>query len=265
MSQKMRELRNTEEGIWQNPDNYRDKNMTYKLKRPLKKLSDEQFLEDIKRYIKSSYEFYNSKVPELRVLGRRLHEEYELKKFYKVFNKLWNSGYNQERSLAIYTLQLYKEDFDLDTWKFIKIKLKDMKSWDQIDSVSENIIGEILKKNSVLEKEIIKFSNDRSIWFKRISLISTIPYLKHKKNVKFSLKIVEQLLYHKENQIEMAVGRVLKEMSKIDPESTKRFILKHMNMSDETFMHSTENLKELRKIRKLKKLKPKKRKFVFWR
>ena len=239
--------------------------MSYKLKRPLKKLSDKQFLEDIKRYIKSSYEFYNTKVPELRVLGRRLHEGYKLEKFYKVFSKLWNSGYNQERSLAIYTLQLYKEDFDIDTWKFIKTKLKDMKSWDQIDSVSENIIGEILIRNNNLEKEIIKFSRDKSIWFKRISLISTIPYLKHKKRVKFSLKIVENLLYQKENQIEIAVGKVLKEMSKVDPESTKRFILKHMNMSDNTFMYSTENLKELRKIRKLKKLKPNKRRLIFWR
>jgi len=194
-----------------------------------------------------------------------LHEEYELKQFYKIFNKLWNSGYDQERSLAIYTLQLYKDNFNLETWRFIKTKLKDMKSWDQIDSVSENIIGEILLKNSELEREIIRFSKDKSVWFRRISLISIIPYIKRKGKIKFSLKIAENLLYHKEEQIEFAVGRVIKEISKVDPESAKRFILKHMNMSENVFIHSTENLRELRKIRKIKKLKPNRRGFFFWK
>ena len=58
--------------------------MTYKLKRQLKKLGNKQFTEDIKKYIKSSHEFYEKRVPEMKVLAKRLHDEHSLKQFYKI-------------------------------------------------------------------------------------------------------------------------------------------------------------------------------------
>ena len=61
---------------------------------------------------------------EIRTLAKRLHEEHSLKEFYSIFNKLWKSGYHEEMSLALYTLQLYENGFDLKTWKFLKPKLK---------------------------------------------------------------------------------------------------------------------------------------------
>ena len=63
----------------------------------------------IKNFIKSTHNFYSSKVPEISTLARRLYEEHDLKSFYRTFNRLWNSGYHNERVLAIYTLKLYKE------------------------------------------------------------------------------------------------------------------------------------------------------------
>ena len=78
------------------------------------------------------------------------------KKFYKVFDKLWNSGYEKERCLAVYSLQLYKDDFDNSTWKFLKPKLKDIQDKEQLKSVRE-ISKEIIKKNPKLEKKILKY------------------------------------------------------------------------------------------------------------
>jgi hypothetical protein len=53
----------------------------YKLKRQLKKLGNKQFAEDIKVYIKSPYEFYGVRVPELRTLAR----DYTKNILYKIF------------------------------------------------------------------------------------------------------------------------------------------------------------------------------------
>ena len=152
--------------------------MTYRLKRQLRKLSDKQFAEDIKRFIKSPYEFYGVRVPEIRVLAKRLHEEHGLKEFYSIFNKLWKSGYHEEMSLALYTLQLYEKEFDIQTWKFLKPKLKDIKTWDQIDAISTFIIGKILVKYPKLEKEILKLSKNKDFWTRRIAIVSTLPRIK---------------------------------------------------------------------------------------
>jgi len=227
--------------------------MVYKSKKQLKKLSDKQFFEDIKKYIKSYHSFYESRVPELKVLANRLHEEYDLKEFYKVFNKFWNSGYNEERTLAVHTLQLYKEDFDLDTWRFLKPKLKDIKSWDKVDSVSSKIIGEILVRNRKLENEIMVLANSNDIWFKRMAIMATIPLIKENHH-ELSLKICEMFIHDKYKQIQEGVGLILKEIGEQKPAVAKKFILKNIHMPIISFDIATQNMKELRKLRDVKKL-----------
>lgn len=227
--------------------------MVYKSKKQLQKLSNVQIFDDIKKYIKTSHTFYETRVPELKVLAKRLHEEYNLKNFYRVFNKLWNSGYHEEKSLALQTLQLYNDKFDMETWRFLKPKLKNIKSWDKVDMVSLNIIGEILVRNRRLGKEILEMANSGNVWLKRMAIISTIPLIKNKET-DFPLKISEICLYSKEEPIQMANGILLKEISEQKPAVTKKFILKNMHMPMTTFNIATDNMKELRKLRNVKKL-----------
>lgn len=228
--------------------------MKYTIKRELKRLSDKEFAEDIKTYIKSTHKFYGIKVPELRTLAKRLHKEHFLKDFYKVFNKLWKSGYHEEMSLAIYTLQLYEKEFNIETWNFLKPKLKDLKSWDQVDAVSSFVIGKILIKYPQLEKEILKLSKSRDMWSRRIAIVSTLPLIK-KGETKLAMRLIGDYVYDEENYIQKATGWMIREVGNKKPEIAKRFILKHMNMPSITFSYATEHLKALRKVRKLKKLK----------
>jgi 3-methyladenine DNA glycosylase AlkD len=239
--------------------------MTYTLKRELRKLSNKQFADDIKRYIKSPYHFYGIRVPEIRTLAKRLHEEHSLKEFYSIFNKLWKSGYHEEMSLALYTLQLYESEFDLNTWKFLKPKLKDIKTWDQIDAVSTFIIGKILLKHPSLEKELIKLSKSHNFWMRRIAIVSTLPKIK-KGDIRLTMYLAEKYLYDKEHYMQKATGWMLREAAKQKPEIVKKFVLKHINMPAICFSYTTErDLKDLRKVRKIKKLTSDKGgRFLFW-
>jgi|SRR3989344_1997258 len=228
--------------------------MAFEVKRQLKKLSDKHFAENIKRYIKSPYEFYGIHVPEIRTMAKHLYDEHELKDFYRVFNRLWNSGYHEEMSLALYTLQLYEKEFDINTFYFLKPKLNDIKSWDQIDAVSSSIIGKILLKDSRLEKELIKLSKSNNFWMRRIAIVSTLPKIKTG-DIGLTMKLAEDYIKDTEPYIQKATGWMLREAGKQKPEVVKRFILKHMNMPPIAFSYATEKMTELRKLRKLKKLK----------
>ena len=238
----------------------------HKLTRQLKKLSNKQFAEDIKKYIQSPYEFYGIRVPELRTLARRLHDEHKIEDFYRVFNRLWKSGYHEEMSLAIYTLQLYKEEFNLNTWRFLKTKLKDMKSWDQIDIVGTNISGYILIKYPQLEREIIKLSRSKNMWMRRLAIVSSYPLIKQG-NIRLTMKLAEDYVKDNEDYIQKATGWMLREAGKQRPEIVKRFILKHIHMPPICFSYATErDLKDLRKVRRLKRLSRDKRgRFLWWK
>jgi 3-methyladenine DNA glycosylase AlkD len=237
------------------------------MRRQLKKLKNKQFAEDIKTYITSPHEFYGVKIPELKTMAKRLHEEYKLKKFYKLFDKFWKSSYHEEMSLAIYTLQLYQDEFNLGTWRFLKTKLEDVKSWDQIDSIGSQIIGIILLKYPRLEKEILRFAKGENPWLKRMAIVSTLPLIKQG-DIRLAMKISEMYLEDKEEHIQKAVGWILRESAKQDKERVKKFILKHIHtLSNNTFHSATENMKELRKVRRLKKFKGNKprRRLLFWK
>jgi 3-methyladenine DNA glycosylase AlkD len=223
------------------------------IRKQLKKLSDKQFASDIKRYIKSPYEFYGVRVPEIRTLAKRLHEERNLKDFYKTFDKLWESGYHEEMSLALYALQLYEQEFDMKTWKFLKPRLKEIHTWDQIDAVSSFIIGKILLKHPKLEKELLKLSKSDNFWMRRIAIVSTLPRIKTG-DVKLTMKLAEDYIEDEEPYIQKATGWMLREAGKKDPEIVKRFILKHIHMPSLTFSYATEQMIDLRKVRKFKKL-----------
>ena len=227
--------------------------MTYEIRKQLKKLSDKEFAEDIKRYIKSPYEFYGVRVPEIRTMAKRLHDEHSLRQFYKIFNKLWKSGYHEEMSLALYALQLYEKDFDMATWNFLKPKLNQIKTWDQIDALSSFIIGKILLKYPKLEKELLKLSKNKDFWLRRIAIVSTLPRIKTG-DIRLTIQLAQDYINDEEPYIQKATGWMLREAGKQNPEIVKRFILKNIHMPSIAFSYATEQMIDLRKIRKLKKL-----------
>lgn len=220
----------------------------YKPKRKLRKLSNKQIAEDVKKYIRSSHEFYTTRVPELKTLSKRLHEEYDLNDFYKVFNRLWKSGY-REKYIAINTLQLYNEQFDLTTWKFLKPKLKEIKSLDIVDIVGSEIIGYIFLRHPELEDEILELARSKDLWMKRMVIVSALQFIKNKefRNI---LKLMEICIHNKEEYVQKALGWMLREIGNQDPEFLKRFLIQNKNMPERTFFYATENLKGLRRIRK---------------
>lgn len=220
----------------------------------LTRLRDKEFAGDIKKYIRTSHEFYGTKIPELKILAKRLFEEYDLKDFYRIFNRFWSSGYHEERSLAIYTLELYKEKFDLSTWNFIKTKLKEIKSWDKVDDVAMNILGETVLRNPFLEKEIIAMSRSKNIWYKRMGIMASIMLVRNN-NIKTSILMCEENLNNKDENVQKSVGLCLKEIGAKKPEVARRFILKNIKMPERIFYIATENMKDLRRIKEMKKLK----------
>ena len=144
-------------------------------------------------------------------------------------------------SLALYALQLYEEEFDMKTWKFLKSRLKEIQTWDQIDAVSTFIIGKILLKYPKLEKELLKLSKSDNFWMRRIAIVSTLPRIKTG-DIKLTMKLAEVYVKDKEPYIQKATGWMLREAGKKEPEIVKRFILKHIHMPSLAFSYATEQM-----------------------
>jgi hypothetical protein len=231
------------------------------IKKPLKKLSGRHFAQDIKKYIKSSHDFHNENIPELETMAKKLHEDHSLKNFYKIFNRLWKSNLTSEHSLALHTLAFYSNEFDYGTWSFLKLKLKEIKSWDQADYVGRKIVGEILLKVPSLKREMIKLAREGDVWMKKIVLSSVYPLIE-KGDYEFIFKISRLLIKNSSPQIQTSIGEIVCKISENKPGIARKFISDNRYMSQKTFDLATAHLKKRENSTNLRK---NKRGFLFWR
>ncbi|MDD5193534.1 MAG: DNA alkylation repair protein [Candidatus Nanoarchaeia archaeon] len=236
--------------------------MEYEIKRKLVRLNNRQCVDDIKKYISYSYDFYHTKVPEIIILAKKLHEEYELNDFYKVFNKLWKSNYHNSRVLAITALQFYKDDFNVETWNFLKPKLREIRGLDKVDSIGSEILGNILLRYPELEPQIINLAQNKNLRIRRMALVSTIPLIRQKE-FRLAFILIKMNMNDIEEPTQKTVGLLLKEIGVQNPEILKRFLIKNDNLSGIAFNSATENIKSFRKLRQINSSKLKK--LFFWK
>ena len=222
------------------------------MRKQLRTLKGKEFLGDVKQFIRGSHDFYKDKNPEIKTLARRLHEEYSLRGFYKLFNKLWKSGYHNERVMAVYALRMYEEDYDKETWKFLIPRLKEIKDYDEAERMGR-IIGHIIIKHPSLKREIMKISGRRNVYYRRIALASCFALIKEK-DWDYVFGLINDHLKDCEENIQELIGWLLREISVKNKTIVKKFVLKNIDMSKTIFDIVSEDFKELKKVRKLKKL-----------
>lgn len=210
-----------------------------------------------KRYLKSQYEFCGMKVPEMR----KIMKEYKNLDFYSalnLFDELWKSGNHEEMNCALYLLENYAKQNQIELWKFLMSRLDKATSWDLVDEMSGRILGVILADNINLMSEIKKMSESRNPWIRRTSIISTGKLI-GKNKIDFTLLLAEKLVYDDDIYVQKGAGWMLREAGKKNRLAVREFILRHLDMKPNAFSYATEKMIELREIRK-KKIKEEKNK-----
>lgn len=210
-------------------------------------LADKERAEHSKRYLKSSYDFYGLKVPEMR----KIMKEYRPLDFYSaldLFDELWNSGNHEEMNCALYLLSSYVKEHPLEIWKFLLERLDKAKSWDLIDELSSHILGKILLERIDLMSDIKKLSESKNPWFRRTSIISTYQLIR-KNKIELTLRLAEKLVYDNDVYVQKGAGWMLREAGKKNRLAVREFILIRLNMKPSAFSYATEKMLELRKIK----------------
>ena len=220
-------------------------------------LADKERAENGKRYLKSPYEFYGLKVPEMR----KVMKEYQYLDFYSalnLFDELWKSGNHEEMNCALYLISNYVKEHPMEIWKFLLERIEKAKSWDQIDEMSSHSLGKILLERIDLMSEIKKMSESKNPWLRRASIVSTCQLI-GKNKIELTLRLAEKLVYDNDIYVQKGAGWMLREAGKKNRLFVREFILTRLDMKPSAFSYATEKMPELREIKKeyLKKLKEK--------
>jgi len=217
------------------------------IRQKLKELGDKKKAEIVKKYMKSPYDFYGIKVPELRKIAKGINLE-----FYdalNLFDELWNSRNHEEMGLGLYLIHKYRKKYGLEIWKFLMERIEKAKTWDHIDELGMHTIGEIVAENLGLVSEIKKMSESGNPWMRRLSIVSNYPLIK-KNKIDLTFRLAEVLIYDDNEYVQKGAGWMLREAGKKQRIAVRDFILRHLNMKPVAFSYAIEKMKELREERK---------------
>ncbi|MBF0398406.1 MAG: DNA alkylation repair protein, partial [Desulfobacterales bacterium] len=130
----------------------------------------------------------------------------------------------------------FKKSNDNNRENIYKFYLKNSKfinNWDLVDSSAEHIVGAYLYNFD--RQPIYKLAVSKSLWERRISIISTYYFIKQNQ-FDDTLKISEILLRDKEDLIHKAVGWMLREVGKRNIENEELFLKKHYKTMPRTML-----------------------------
>jgi len=177
-------------------------------------------------YMQNKFVFLGIPKPKLKEIIKPYIKEgkkYELD--WKFIDICWKKNYREAQYAAVeYLDSLIKLLTDNDLPKLKKL-IVTRSWWETADSI-DAIVGKIILNYKQSEKEMLKWSTDKNIWLKRVSIDFQLQY-KEKTNQKLLEQVIVNNFGTDEFFINKSIGWSLREYSKTNQKWVKDFITKY--------------------------------------
>ena len=198
-----------------------------------------------KAYMRNQFEFYGLKTQERREIQKPfLQKEFLPSKdnMEIIVRKLWSLPQRDFHLVGQELVMKYHKNFTKQDIDLIQFLLINNSWWDTVDYISVHILGSYFKKfpeeiNNVCQRWML----EDNIWLHRACLLFQLKW-KKEIDAKLMASHINQLLGSKEFFINKAIGWVLREYSRTNPEWVLEFV-------EQTELHSLSRREALRLIR----------------
>ena len=164
--------------------------------------------------------FLGITAPDLRGIAKKFSQEISLQEL----TELIRSPIHEVRLCALIILvNKYKKEDSDKIYRYYLKHLNSVNNWDLVDTSAPHIVGDYLNKNPEKSKILLEFSRSENLWIRRISIVSTLAFIKNNEFNK-TLEIAKLLLNDGHDLIHKAVGWMLREIYKRDEVLIKRFL-----------------------------------------
>lgn len=181
----------------------------------------------MEKYMRNQFMFLGIKTPLRKNLTQQFFKATKIKEedFQPEFvRSLWQSIEREYQYVAMDYIglslkKLRKEDL------FLLEELITTKSWwDTADMLAQKAVGKIASEHPEVISEIIeKWNESENMWLQRSALLFQLKYKEHT-DEKLLYRFINDHASSKEFFIQKAIGWVLREYSKTNPDSVKQFI-----------------------------------------
>ena len=191
---------------------------------------NETVAEKQEAYLKHKFQLLGIKTPQRKELQKPFLSKNSRPKKENLSDitiKLWNLPSREFQYVAIdlnrlYLRQMQEKDIDI-----FECMITSKSWWDSVDLIAVNLVGHYFKLFPQNKFEIIdKWMSSENIWLHRTCLIFQLKY-KQETDLELLAQIIEPLIGTKEFFINKAIGWILREYSRTNPEWVVEFVDKH--------------------------------------
>jgi len=183
-----------------------------------------------KAYLKGRFEFFGLKTPIRRDIQKPFLDKNYLppkSELEPLVRELWAKPEREFHYFAQELTHKYTKQFeesDIDLFEFMAMHWS---WWDTLDFIAPKLMGDYFKKYPQKRNLYIdKWLDSGNMWLQRACLIFQLKY-KTELDTELLSRLIERLLGSKEFFINKAIGWMLRDYSRINPQWVIRFVEMH--------------------------------------
>ncbi|WP_428910164.1 DNA alkylation repair protein [Niallia sp. Krafla_26] len=186
--------------------------------------------EPMAKYMKNNYPFLGIKKPERTQLLRLFYAQTGILKEPfdpKWVRVLWAQEEREYHYAALDYLEKSQKKLDGTHISLMEELITTNSWWDTVDTIATKLVGGIARKSpEVILDRIEGWAYGEHLWLRRTAILFQLKY-KGQTDESLLYRYIEQNADSKEFFIQKAIGWVLREYSKTNPESVRQFIESH--------------------------------------
>ncbi len=183
----------------------------------------------MKKYMLDQFEFFGIQSPLRKEIVRNFISEYgfpEENEIEKIINDLWNKDERECQYIAMFILNRFAKKAPKERIDLYEDLILRKSWWDTVDGIAPSMVGVHFKNYPELLKPYIeKWMDSGNIWLQRSCLLFQLKY-KMELDTELLNSYILRLNQSKEFFIRKAIGWMLREYSKVNPDWVKEYIEK---------------------------------------
>ena len=192
------------------------------LERLLRSLGSRERAAGAKRYLKSDLDFAGTALPDIRrVVGAWLKDHRDLQRddLVRLVRELWRRRLHELRAVAIILLQRRGSLLQAEDLPLLESMLRRSYTWAYVDAIAVHVVGPLVERVPELATALDRWAVDEDFWIRRAALLSLLlPLRRGAGDWNRFVRYADLLLEEREFFIRKAIGWVLREVGKKDPD-----------------------------------------------
>lgn len=183
-------------------------------------------------YMKTTQAFFGVPATARREIARALKKEFppaDQGEYETLVLALWNRPRREEQYLAVSLAQAFRSYINPSSMPLYERLIREGAWWDFVDDVAVHLVGDVYRRfRNEIEPWVDRWIIDGDFWIRRSAMLS---HLQHKEFTDRDrlFRYCRACLHEKEFFIRKAIGWVLREYSKTDPEAVRAFVNEHQS------------------------------------